>query len=164
MERFLKRLTISRKLMLISLSFLLPVLTLFYFVWQGIQGQIVFAEAERNGIAYHRPLTGLLQHLLTAQLAAARNQPVEAAAARIEQAWGGVATVDGQLGAALQFTAEGLSSRGRAGADVATLRSKLVHLEGWNWQAGRARAGLAGSDHRRAHHDHAARRHVEPDS
>lgn len=124
MATLLNRLTISRKLLLISLSFLLPVLTLLYFVWQGIEGQIGFAQAERNGIAYHRPLTGVLEGLLSAQVATAQGASPAAASARVDTAWGEVAAVDARLGADLQFTAAGLESRGRAGADVASLRGK----------------------------------------
>ena len=47
MKRMLNRLTFSRKLGLMSGSFLLPLLTLLYFVWQGIAGQIV-GEAGRG--------------------------------------------------------------------------------------------------------------------
>jgi methyl-accepting chemotaxis protein len=131
---FLDRLTISRKLLLISLSFLLPVLTLLYFVWQGIQGQVDFAQAERHGIAYHRPLTGVLQGLLTAQVAAAQGASVAEPSAQVDTAWGEVASVDGRFGADLQFTEQGLASRGRTGADITSLRGKW---SSWKTAAGK---------------------------
>jgi len=135
MGKFLDRLTISRKLLLISLSFLLPVLTLLFFVWRGIQGPIHFASAELDGLAYHQKITPVLRALLDIQ-AASGPAPANSLAAA-DAAWTGLRAA-GPLAAALHFDPQGLAARGREGMDAASLEAK------WNaWKAaGAAREQL----------------------
>ena len=59
----LDSLLISQKLILISLSLLLPIAVLLYFMVQGINADIRFAELEIAGNAYQRPLMALLDHV-----------------------------------------------------------------------------------------------------
>ena len=54
---------IPYKLLWISLSFLLPIAVLLYFMVAGINDDIRFAEQELAGNEYQRPIHDLLRHL-----------------------------------------------------------------------------------------------------
>ncbi|RLT15538.1 MAG: hypothetical protein DWI25_02250 [Planctomycetota bacterium] len=56
MTAFIDRMSISRRLMLISIAYTLPITVLLYFVVSGINADITFSELEKAGNAYQRPL------------------------------------------------------------------------------------------------------------
>jgi hypothetical protein len=67
--------------------------------WTPMGDAAAFVDAERQGITYARPLSGLLAALVDAQNAAVRGKPVDATAVRT--AVDDVSRVDGQLGGSL---------------------------------------------------------------
>lgn len=67
-SNFFARLKIWQKLLLISLSFALPIAVLLFFMVSGINGAIGFATSEKNGNAYQRQLESLLEHVTLSKL------------------------------------------------------------------------------------------------
>ena len=121
MTALLERLPIARRLTLISLAYMLPIIVLVYLVVRGINQDIRFSELEKLGNAYQRPLARLLQHVPQHQRAARRLLAGDASSrealdrSRIEIDKGFVALRDlnDRHAGDLQFTDVGLSSRGR---------------------------------------------------
>ena len=124
MLNFLKRLPISRRLLLISVSYSLPIAVLLYFVVSGINQDIQFATLEKYGNAYQRPLSLLLEHLSQHQcmvsqaLAGSTTQQalLFGKQAEIDKAFGMLQAVNSQHAVELQFTAEALADRNRSDA------------------------------------------------
>jgi len=121
MTTFIDRMSISRRLMLISIAYTLPIAVLLYFVVSGINADITFSELEKAGNAYQRPLEELFEHLPQHQLLSRRvlggdkslrNKLVEKRAA-IDLAFADLRAADQRYATMLQFTAEGLGSRNR---------------------------------------------------
>ena len=111
--RLMNRLTYPRKFVLISVLFALPLaLLLFFFIVQSAN-QINFGRKERYGVAYLRPLRGLLQATIShQQLARDYAQGDTSVAQRllntqtnIETQFGDLASVDRRYGATLNATA-----------------------------------------------------------
>jgi methyl-accepting chemotaxis protein len=131
---------ITYKLLLISISFALPIAVLLYFTVAVIDENVRFAQLESDGIAYLRPLVGLLDHVLSHQRLAARHlsgnpsgdYPLRSEQAAIDEAMKALMEVDGRLGTQLQFTSEGLGKRQRDRARPEALQ------QGWK----RLRDGL----------------------
>jgi methyl-accepting chemotaxis protein len=125
---------IAHKLMVISLSFAMPIAVLLYFVVTGINNDISFAQYELYGDRYQRPLELLLEHIPEHKFLARRflggEKGLESGLRRlqgqIDETLGSLAAEDNQIGEPLQFTDEGLSKRKRETARVAAL------TEAWN--------------------------------
>lgn len=137
MVRLLESLPIARRLTLISVSYTLPIFVLLYFVVQGINADIRFAELEKLGNAYQRPLAQLLQHLPQHRLAARRLMAGDASsrgaltrsAAEIDQAFAALRAVDERCAEDLQFTAVGLADRGRPQIAVESVEREWTDLK-----------------------------------
>ena len=151
----LRSLRVANKLLLISVSLLLPLLVLLYFTIDQINDRIDFAESERAGAAVLEPLgdlqSGLLRHRTLVADAAAGNPRAEAllslVATEIEAA---IKQVDGQLdrhAADLGF-ADG--SGDNADGTVDELRRV--------WSGIRSTSGSASIEARLASHDEAIAR------
>ena len=131
------RIRIGTKIFLIAASFALPIAVLVWFMVSSINSNIDFAQKELEGTAFLRPLIGV-QKGVQDYIAATQGCTVECAAqAAAAQAVVGVALVRLEdeartHGESLQFTAEGLGKRGRAGIDVARIRSQWSKIEGGN--------------------------------
>ncbi len=110
---------IPNKLLWISLSFLLPITVLLYFMVAGINANIRFAERELAGNEYQRPLHDLLRDLSRHQAlsgdAAAENELISEQG-KIDQAFQKLAGVQRLFGATLQVTDAGLAQRQRSGS------------------------------------------------
>lgn len=126
---------ISHKLLLISLSLLLPIAVLLYFTIRGIDTEVAFAEQEIAGNAYQRPLERLLDHLHRHNVLArqARNGGVSDdslrdAASQIEGALQLLHEVQRQFGERLQFTEDGLGQRQRSQALPSRLQEEWTKL------------------------------------
>jgi methyl-accepting chemotaxis protein len=135
---FLQSLRVSHKLILISLSLLLPLSVLLYYTVSGINHHIRFAELERHGVAYQRPLEELLRHLPRHEFLAQRSLEGEAERLaadlsagqdRIGQALKKLAALDRQYGEELQFTPEGLAKRQRSAANAGDLSAAWDKLK-----------------------------------
>ena len=146
MVRLLERLSISRRLTLISLAYTLPIAVLLYFVVGGINDDIRFSELEKLGNAYQRPLAQLLQHLPQHHLAARRvlggdasgNEPLNRSQTEVDQAFVALQGVNDQYAEDLQFTDTGLADRGRPQIAVEAVQRE--------WGALKQRAAAAASE------------------
>lgn len=112
---------ISARLTLSVALFAASLVVCTYLYVNGVNGQIAVAEQEKNGNAYQRPamelLVAALEHRQVALLARMGNEKAKAdlanRAGAVDQAFVKLRAVQIQLGEALQFTKEGLGSRGR---------------------------------------------------
>jgi methyl-accepting chemotaxis protein len=131
-----KAMRIWQKLTLISMCFALPIAVLLYFMVAGINDDIRFAELERSGIRYLRPLVRLLDQVPRHQLLSNQllgGDPKAAYALRSLQAeianeLDALAEVDRAIGDDLQFTDEGLGKRQRDNARVEVLQQEWQRL------------------------------------
>src|SRR2546422_5687926 len=107
---FLSR-KVSQKLMLISIFFVMPDSLMLYLFITGINANIHFAQLEKKGNEYQRPLENLLellpQHASLAQRAIDGGQPLpeqlSLKQAQINAAFDALEAVDTRIGAELQF-------------------------------------------------------------
>lgn len=128
----LSRLSIVQKLGISILAFLSCIAALIYFYAQSIGANIEFAQKEMQGDAYQRALMPLLFELGQLQQAHKTGQAVSDSRDKIDAAFGPLRQAQESLGESLQFTEQGLSSRGRS-------QLKLETVEG-GWQ--KLKAGL----------------------
>ncbi len=120
----LRNMKVSRKLLLISLSFSLPIGVLLFFLTKGINYDIRFATLEKYGNAYQRRLEKLFQHAIEHKILArqvlsgAKNlesalvQQQGLIAADLED----LSRIHQELSVDLQATSEGLAKRSRESA------------------------------------------------
>jgi methyl-accepting chemotaxis protein len=135
--QLLKRTRISHKLLLISLSFMLPIAVLLYFMVAGINHDIRFTRLEEYGNDYQRPLEEMLRYVPQHQFLSGRLRSGEAevesrllaAQSRIDQAMQRLKTVDALRGQDLQFTEEGLGKRQRSTANPRDLAADWEQLK-----------------------------------
>ena len=117
MFRFFHRLKVSQKLGLISVFFLIPDTVLLTLFLISINSFIRFADWEKRGNRYQRPLETLLEEIPrhAESLAEGTGDPRgrAATAARVDQALRELAVIDGEIGESLQFNEEGLAKRHR---------------------------------------------------
>ena len=131
------RINVGQRITIIATCFSLPIVVLFLFVFQSIGEFVTFAEFELKGNAYQRPLEAALEGVVTYQSALRRNGPRDTASAKatVDKAMSELLVADKELGAALQFTTEGLGKRGRAHLQVTTLKKE--------WEEAAATSGSA---------------------
>ena len=137
MKTLLASLRISRKLALIAVAFLLPLVFTAYFMVANKSEAIRFAAQEIQGNEFQRPLEDLLEAAGRHQLFAQRVAAGESAAAgqlaqaqaQVDRAFEALDAVDAQLGVELQFTAAGLGKRQREQARPATVKRKWQDLK-----------------------------------
>ncbi len=135
MFTFLKRTTISYRLLLVSASFALPIGVMLWLIVSGINANIHFAQWEKYGNEYQRPLERLLenipQHRALALRALAGDkaalEQLPAAQAGIASAFAALDAVQAARGVDLQFTEAGLAKRKREHVQPATVKME--------WQA-----------------------------
>jgi methyl-accepting chemotaxis protein len=103
----------------------------------SINKDINFGRWEAYGLEYQRPLEAILDGLPRHRYACLENkqQEVKAEEGRIERAFGELDAAQKRIGEKLQFTKDGLASRGREAADNLMLRRE--------WDALRSSGGQA---------------------
>src|SRR5258706_10461956 len=135
MIKWFHNLKVAQKLALISVLFLVPDSIMLYLFITSINESIHFGRLEQVGNEYQRPLERLLelipQHrLLTRQAPSARvSQALADKQHQVDSAFDVLEKVDGRIGAALQFTPEGLANRNRRGRDVTSVRNEWIKLK-----------------------------------
>lgn len=130
------RSNVGQRITIIATCFSLPIAVLFFFVFQSIGEFITFAEFERKGNAYQRPLEAVLDGVVTYQTGMRRNGAPDAAAkAKVDKAIFELVAADKELGTDLQFTTEGLGKRDRAHLQVTMLKKE--------WEEAAATSGAA---------------------
>ncbi|MBJ7496974.1 MAG: hypothetical protein JHD20_10950, partial [Gemmataceae bacterium] len=133
--------SILQRLLLISVSFLLPISVLLYFAIDGIQDRIDFAELEKQGNIYQRPLEKILKALLIHKNAAsavlagdnASSIIIAKEQSALDTALRTLESLDKELGPILQFTQDGLAKRKRDDAKADNLSKKWDQLRK-SWQ------------------------------
>ncbi len=121
--------------MLLSVS--LFIVTLLFAMWQGhnsIGANVDFAEKEMMGNRYQRPLAQMLLAASELRIALANNggatgQVLAEASARIDTQFKALTPIHKEIGVDLQFTDEGLKSRGRDQLKFETVHTKWTDLE-----------------------------------
>lgn len=137
MKQWFASLKVSQKLMLISIFFVMPDSLMLYFFITGINANIQFAELEKKGNEYQRPLEDLLelipQHAMLAQTPGAGDPAVREQLAQkqaqIDAAFNALEAVDARLSTDLQFTDEGLAKRHREHCHARTVRMEWEELK-----------------------------------
>lgn len=141
MRQWFAGLKIQQKLMFVCVFFVMPDALMLYFFITSINANIQFAQLEKKGDAYQRPLESLLELIPQhAALAAIGSTPVARQQlamkqAQIDAAFGELEAVNRRIGADLQFTDEGLAKRNRqhysvrnVKAEWQLLKSRLIQL------------------------------------
>lgn len=122
--------TVRQKLFVVIVAFTIPILVLLVLYVGAIREFIDFAEKERQGLVYQRPLERLLELLPEHALQVRRASEGVADAAeeatrkagQIDAAFSQLAEVDGRLAKDLETSPEGLAQNKRSQLAVETLR------------------------------------------
>ncbi|MBA2480697.1 MAG: hypothetical protein H0V44_08545, partial [Planctomycetes bacterium] len=126
------RFRIGRKLMLISLFFLIPDSLMLYLVITRLNADIGSARLEVHGNRYQRPLERLLalipEHHALSTVPNADAGALKRVTAEIDRTFVDLSAIDAELGGRLDFTAEGLAKRGRGHANAAALATSWREL------------------------------------
>jgi len=136
--------SVSRKILLIALSFALPIAVLVYLTVINIDANITFAQWELKGDEYQRPLEDLV-HFLQSEQITLHSSGIKAAAEtskKIDSAFQLLEQTDHRLGVDLQFTEEGLAKRHREHERVAVAHQEWTELARELAQAGETSPGL----------------------
>lgn len=139
--KWLRKIRIAHRLLLISIVYMLPIGALLYYAVQGFQKDINFATQEVRGNEYLRPLQDIVsvmsQHrllvkeaLLHVDGAMDKIGPLEV---KVNHAIDSIKSADRVHGSALLFTREGLQQRKRDGFDSQGLGDKMSSLLS-NWK------------------------------
>ncbi len=131
MTTFLNNLSIRKRMLLSTFLFILTLLLAMYNAHQSIEANVVFAQKEAMGNQYQRPVAkalhdaGLLRMTLTElRSGAASSQDPAKLVAAIDGYVDEIGKVQALLGDDLQFTTEGLESRGRGHLVFETVQKK----------------------------------------
>jgi methyl-accepting chemotaxis protein len=129
------KLKISHRLYISTAAFMALIGVLAYYFVQSVQTNVDFANQEKRGNAYQRPLMSVLAKLSEYAVIGAmptsepsRASLLERTAKEIDSGFQTLAGVDGEYGKALQFTPEGLASRKREHLTVNDVAAKWEAL------------------------------------
>jgi methyl-accepting chemotaxis protein len=132
----LHKLRLWQQIVLVCCTFTLPVAIGACFITSEFNKDIEFARLEQSGNRYQRPLEQLLESLPKHQDAARRSVigaktaslEMSSAQAQIDKGFEAWQAVDQEIGASLQFTAEGLAKRKREHVQFATVKREWQEL------------------------------------
>ena len=138
MNPLIQGIRIAHKLLVISLSFSLPIAVLIFFTTRSINSYVQFGAAEERGNEYQRQLERALEHLPLHKFLAHRmldgeknlDGQLRGVATQVDEAFRGIETVDSKLGKELQFTDEGLRKRKREHHRVGNVKREWEDLKG----------------------------------
>lgn len=125
----LSRLSIIQKMAISTLAFLSCIFALIYFYSGSIGANIEFSAQELRGNAYQRALMPLLLDMSKLQSQHMRAIDTADAQAAVEKDMKGLRLVQAELGEVLQFTQEGLKSRGREQLKLENILGKWNELK-----------------------------------
>ena len=121
--------TLSAKLNLISVAFLIPTVVMLFLIVRGINYGIRFSQLERWGNEYQKPLEDVIRLLAEhSWQARATGEPDPKTANALNAAVTRLVAVDARSGRDLQFTPEGLAKRGRQEMTASNLQARLRQL------------------------------------
>lgn len=137
MLRILNNLTIRTRMMLSICLFLITLFISMYQAYVSIGSNIVFAEQEKKGNAYQRPVAKILLDAgnlrvlakLSSNGITIDDKSFQSLTASINEEFSKLKEVDAKYGVDLQFTDEGLSSRGRENLNLNKISDKWAKLE-----------------------------------
>ncbi len=129
MMHLLGGIPVGRRLLLITLSFVAPVAIMAWLIVSGMNTNIAFTQAERDGVRYLDPLATLLRTLADHQLAAGDAAEQARAAAGVDEGMARLDAAQAELGERLQFTPAGLAARQREHVAPSTLRAEWDALK-----------------------------------
>lgn len=137
MLRILNNLTIRTRMMLSICLFLITLFVSMYQAYVSIGANIVFAEQEKKGNAYQRPVAKMLLDAgdlrILAKLSstgiAIEDKSFKSLISSMNDEFSKLKEVDAKYGIDLQFTDEGLSSRGRENLNLNKIFDKWKKLE-----------------------------------
>ena len=137
MNRLLSRLKLWQKIVVIICTFTLPLGVLGVFVFHGYHRDIQFAQMEKYGNEYQRPLEDLLDAIPQHQSLCSRfiagdkqlKSDISSKAAQIDKAFEALESVDAKIGLILQFTEEGLAKRKREHVRVRNVKGEWLALK-----------------------------------
>jgi hypothetical protein len=142
LSRSLRTFTFAQKMLVTTVATLVPLVGIILFlIVTSVNKDIEFGRFERLGLQYQRPLERLLE--LIPEHARLVRAGADAAAVQraIDEAFAALETVDGRIGATLQFTPAGLAQRKREHVALATVRGE------WRQLAADPAAAAAGERH-----------------
>lgn len=124
-------LNISQRLAFVIVAFLIPLAVLLYFFVDSISAQINFTKSEQKGNTYQRPLVDLLENTTKAQFLATQGNKsgLESTLKTVGENFAALETVQNSIGDDLQFTSEGLASRGRQHLALDVVLAKWSDLQ-----------------------------------
>lgn len=137
MLRILNNLTIRTRMMLSICLFLITLFISMYQAYVSIGSNIVFAEQEKKGNAYQRPVAKMLLDAgnlrvlakLSSNGITIDDKSFQSLTASINEEFSKLKEVNAKYGVDLQFTDEGLSSRGRENLNLNKISDKWAKLE-----------------------------------
>lgn len=128
MQKYLNNLSVRSRMILSIMTFLITLLMALYQAYDTINANIDFAVKERMGNEYQRPLAKILRDAGTMRVALAQTQKnqdtLNAVRSAIDAEVTELAAVQEKIGVDLQFTDEGLASRGREHLKFETVAAK----------------------------------------
>jgi methyl-accepting chemotaxis protein len=131
----LNKLRVRVKLILSSMMFALPIAVLLFFMVKGFNETIEFAQLEKTGNRYQRPLEKILDGLTAYGVAAhlGDSREMAAKASQITAGFQELEAEQKELGESLEFTDQGLAKRGRGQLKPAKVKALWESLAG-RWE------------------------------
>lgn len=137
MAKFLGKLQLWQKIVLVVGAFVLPFGALAFFTFQAYEEHIHIATLEQDGTATIRPMAALLEQLnlhelLTLQHRAGQKQleaEIVSLQQQIDRSFDAITTAQRRYAKSLSFTAEGMEATGRGHAWLDTVRNEWQELK-----------------------------------
>ncbi|MGE0172975.1 MAG: methyl-accepting chemotaxis protein [Oligoflexales bacterium] len=141
LKAFMKRLSLTQKILGIFGLFLIPMTFLLYTVVTAYNASIEFSEKEYLGDRYLVELVTLFEHVTFHKVDADMHlnkkadalNKLRATESKVDEAIKEVEKVDARIGADLQFTDDGLAKRSRSNNRISVVKADWEKLKGeWN--------------------------------
>lgn len=136
MTKLLSRLTIRGRMLVILVTFLIPIAVLTNAVNAKLAESIAFSAKEEKGVIYVKPLISLLNEVADFQMARLQKesgtgsaQDVSAGEVAIEALMNELRGIDADIAADLDFTSEGLKAHKQADITFSNLEKKWAAIK-----------------------------------
>ncbi len=134
---FVKRMSFVARLILTNAVYTVPIVVLTFQMFSAQTVNIDFGEQEKLGNQYQRPLESLLKNASLHRIYSQRillgdssaTSSLQSAKTSADEAFAALGEVDARIGAALQFTPEGLGKRKRDKYNVAAMKTAWDDLK-----------------------------------
>lgn len=122
------KMSVARKILLIALSFAIPIAVLVYLTVINIDNNITFAQWELKGDEYQRPLEDVLREVQSVEIVYNTGTVAGEETAKVDAAFRRLSEESRRLGEDLQFNAEGLAKRHREHQRAETAQQEWQEL------------------------------------